>query len=336
MKKSITYIFIILLAASCHHDDLKVDVSNVVVPELTINRMEQDVFNMDTTHLLLSENKLKTKYGKFYNSYVLGILNNGGSHDTVKADLLKLFISDKDMRDAYNNCQKEYPDVNKLKEEFTQSFKYFKNYFPNRSIPKVITMMSGFNYSLVNQDSTLAIGLEMYLGTKNKFYDALGMPMYKKRCMNKENILPDALRGWMINEFPYMMDKNDFLSEIIYMGKIMYLTDALAPDVADTLKTQYTAKQTKYCVHNEFNMWSYFIAQKILYTTDQAQIMKFTTDGPFTTAFSKEAPPRVGYWIGRQIIKQYVKNNPDMSLQQLMDEKDAQKILTKAKYKPTK
>ena len=64
--------------------------------------------------------------------------------------------------------------------------------------------------------------------------------------------------------------------------------------------------------------------------------MKFTTDGPFTTAFSKEAPPRIGYWIGRQIIKQYVKNNPFVSLQQLMDEKDAQKILMKAKYKPSK
>jgi hypothetical protein len=219
MKKSIASIFIILLIISCHHDTLKVDVSDVVVPELTINRLEQDVFNMDTTHLLLSANKLKTKYGRFYNSYVMGILNNGGSHDTSKADLLKLFISDKDMRDAYSNCQKIYPDVNNLKEEFTQSFKYFKNYFPNRPIPKVITMMSGFNYSIVTQDSTLAIGLEMYLGSDNKFYPALGMPRYKSMFMNKENILPDALRAWMINEFPYMMNKNDFLSEVISMGK---------------------------------------------------------------------------------------------------------------------
>jgi uncharacterized protein YjaZ len=83
-------------------------------------------------------------------------------------------------------------------------------------------------------------------------------------------------------------------------------------------------------------MWSYFIAQKLLYTTDQAEVMKFTTDGPFTSAFSKEAPPRVGYWLGRQIVKQYMNKNPKVTLQQLMNETDAQVILTKAKYKPSK
>ena len=336
MKKSVVYIIMLLLFVGCSHDNLKVDVSDVVVPEMTVNRMEQDVFNMDTTHLDASVKLLKKKYGSFFNSYVAGILNNGGIHDSSKAMKIKQFISDKDMREAFSDCQKEFPSTDNLRDEFSQSFKYFKHYFPTKSLPRVVTMMSGFNYSVVNLDSTLGIGLEMYLGAKNKFYPMLGLPHYKIMFMNKENILPDAMRGWMLNEFPYMMNKNDFLSEIIYMGKIMYLTDALTPELPDTLKTQYTSKQTQYCTQNEFNMWSYFIAQKMLYTTDQAEIMKFTSDGPFTSAFSKEAPPRVGYWMGRQIIRQYIKNNPAVSLQQLMDEKDAQKILTKAKYKPSK
>ena len=64
--------------------------------------------------------------------------------------------------------------------------------------------------------------------------------------------------------------------------------------------------------------------------------MKYTADGPFTSALSKESAPRIGYWTGWQIIKQYMDHNPEVTVEQLMKETDAQKILTKAKYKPGK
>ena len=132
------------------------------------------------------------------------------------------------------------------------------------------------------------------------------------------------------------MNKNDFLSQIIYMGKILYLTDDLLPEVQDTLKIRYTAPQMEYCMENEFNIWSYFAAQKIIYTTNQAEIIKFTSEGPFTSALSKQSPPRIGYWVGWRIVRQYMKNNPKVSLEQLMKETDAQQILAKSKYKPRK
>ena len=337
MIKSLFYVSIFFLLFSCNTEPtMKVDVADVPVPQLTINRLEEDVFAIDTMHLKESVGKVHHKYGNFFNSYISGVLNTGGVTDSSAADMLKRFIRDRDMKDAYSNLKKEYPDVEFLKHDFTQCFKYYEHYFPKRKLPKVVTMMSGFNYSVVTLDSTIGIGLEMYMGTKNKFYDALGLPMYKKKYMNRENIMPDAVRGWLLNDFPYNMNKNDFLSEIIYLGKIMYASDALLPETPDTLKMQYSVKQTQYCTQNEFNVWSYFIAQKLLYTTDQAEIMKFTKDGPFTTAFSKAAPPRIGYWMGYRIVKKYMKSNPDITLQQLLDEKDAQKILTKAKYKPAK
>jgi hypothetical protein len=228
------------------------------------------------------------------------------------------------------------PGFNILEQEFQEVFKRHKYHFPEKNNPKVITMMSGFNQSFVYADSTLAIGLEMFLGEKSVFYQMLAMPRYKSQFMNKENILPDATRIWMLNEFPYNMEKSDLLSEMVYMGKIMYLTDAMLPNVYDTLKIQYTEKQLDYCIQNEFNIWSYFAAQKLLYTTDQAEIMKYTAEGPFTAAFSKESAPRIGYWIGWQIVRQYMKNNPEVTLQDLINETDSQLLLSKSKYKPKK
>ena len=64
--------------------------------------------------------------------------------------------------------------------------------------------------------------------------------------------------------------------------------------------------------------------------------MKYTAEGPFTAAFSKESAPRIGYWIGWQIVRQYMKNNPEVTLQDLINETDSQLLLSKSKYKPKK
>jgi hypothetical protein len=339
MKQTIVYFylfFIGLFLLSCGNNKYEVEVTDIVVPDITINRLEQDVFTMDTTNIATATKKLEAKYGNFYSSYITGILNNGGKRDSSYATRMKSFIRDRDMQQVYAACQKTFPSTDSLKEQFLETFKYYKHYFPNKKSPKVITMMSGFNYNVVLLDNTLAIGLEMYLGSTNEFYQMLALPRYRSSFMNKENILPDAVRSWMLTEYPYMMDKSDFLSQIIYMGKIMYLGDLLLPNVQDTLKVQYSQKQMDYCNQNEFNVWSYFAAQKMLYTTDQTEIMKFTSEGPFTSALSKEAPPRIGYWIGWQIVRQYMDHNPTVTVEQLMKENDAQQILSKAKYKPRK
>jgi len=338
MKNLVVYVFAVsaLFFSSCGGRHPDVDVSDVIISEVKINRLEQDIFNMDTTDIKTASEKLKNKYGHFYSSYISSIINDGGLRDSSYIMRMKQFIKDPDMHEAYQDCQKMYPNTDFLKKQLTGLFKHFNYYFPDRKLPKTITMMSGFNYSVVLMDSTLALGLEMYLGSDNKFYQMLTLPHYKTMFMNKENIVPDATRAWMIAEFPYNMNKSDFLNEITYMGKIMYLVDELLPDVHDSLKIQYSQKQLEYCSQNEFNVWSYFAAQKLLYSTDQSEIMKYTSEGPFTSAFSKESPPRIGYWIGWQIVKQYMKNNPEVSIDQLMKEGDAQNILRYAKYKPRK
>jgi uncharacterized protein YjaZ len=39
-------------------------------------------------------------------------------------------------------------------------------------------------------------------------------------------------------------------------------------------------------------------------------------------------------WVGWQIVKSYMKSNKEVTLSDLMNEIDAQKILSKSKYRP--
>jgi len=338
MKHLSVYLSVILFLtlASCGSDRLDVNTSNSSIQDITVLRLEQDIFKMDTNNIESASNQLRAKYGNFYITFISMILNNGGLRDSSYSFRMKSFIRDYYMHKAYEESQKKYPNTDAIKEKLLKSYQRFNYHFPKRAIPQAITMISGFNYSVVMADSTLAIGIETYLGSNSEFYTGLGIPKYKSMFMNEENIVPDAIRQWMLTAFPNNMNKQDFLSEIVYMGKIMYLTDALLPETPDSLKIQYSTTQLEYCHQNEFNIWSYFAAQKTLYTTDQAEIIKFTADGPFTSAISKEAPARIGHWIGWQLVRQYMKNNPELSLQDLMNEEDAQLLLAKSKYKPGK
>jgi uncharacterized protein YjaZ len=87
---------------------------------------------------------------------------------------------------------------------------------------------------------------------------------------------------------------------------------------------------------NEGHVWAAIIENRMLYSNDGRVVRVFTTDGPFTSEFSKESPPLLGSWIGWQIVRKYMERNTEVSLSQLLQETDSQKILSMSKYKPAK
>jgi hypothetical protein len=66
--------------------------------------------------------------------------------------------------------------------------------------------------------------------------------------------------------------------------------------------------------------------KKTLYSTDNMLMRKYLNDAPFTTPISQESPGRLGTWVGWQIIQSYMNKNKNVTLQQLMNETNYQKI----------
>lgn len=340
MKKAfkiISLIIVVMILTSCHNNPLKIDVSGIKVPDVKIDRLEKDMFSMPVDSINQYTPKLEKKYGKFYDQFVIDVINNGGIRDSTYNAGLRRFVTDKDMRAVYDTCEKEFPDMSFLANGLTDAFKHYKYYFPDANTPRVVTAMSGFNYALAYKDSTIAVSLEMYMGKKSPYYAMLRFPEYKVMHMSREYMLTDVIYGWLESTYKPNEDKNDMLAAMVHEGKIRYMLDALLPEVSDTTKIWYTGKQLTWCKENEFNMWAYLIQKKLIYTTDQTEIIKFTDDGPFTAAFNHDyCPARVGHWLGWQIVRSYMKNNRKVTLAQLMAETNADRILQKSGYKPSK
>ncbi|MBA2612683.1 MAG: hypothetical protein H0U95_11965 [Bacteroidetes bacterium] len=339
MYKRILFLpFLLLLISACKNNALDVDISGVEVKPLEVLRLENDIFALNAANFDEKTKTLNVKYGAYYEHYISGFLNpNGGTRDSLyKAKLLD-FTQDKDMKETYAYVRKLYPDatIEEINNELTNCVKRFKYHFPKRKLPtKLITCTTGYNYAVAYMDSALVLGLDMYLNDTAKFYQMLNTPKYQLRSMNQTYILPNLAKGWLLIEFDNDKPVNTLLYHTIFYGKLFYAINALLPNTNDSILIGYTSNQMKFVNKNEKNIWSYFAEKNRLYENSLKTVQELTTDGPFTGTINKECPPRIAMWVGWQIVRSYMKNNKDVTLQQLMDESDSQKILSKSKYRP--
>lgn len=326
-----TYFVFALLFVACNNNKWKIDVSNISL-ETDIVRFDREIFELNHDSLAMEVPRLKDEYGTYFKLYNHGVINIGVSDAFDYADKLLYFITDPYIGEAYKQIKKT--DFNIEFDKVKDGFKHYKYYFPKKQTPKVYTHVSGFNQSIVIDSGLVSISLDKYLGAESKFYAMLRTPMYLRSNMHKQKIPTDVLMAWVLTEFPYNEKNDNLANRMIYYGKIHTLLDAFLPNEADSLKWGYSQNKLNWCKENERQMWLYLIENKLLFSSNFKEIKRFTDDGPFTTPFSKESPSRTGRWLGYQIVNSYLKHNPQVSLQHLMEIQDHQLILNESKYKP--
>jgi hypothetical protein len=324
-----------LIFTGCRRSSFRADVSDVKL-ELKINRLEQDLFTINPNNLPDSINYLKGKYGNFL-KYFGYVINIGEITDSAFINGLVKFCTDKLNNEIYGSVISVFPDVSELEKSLNLAFRHYKHYFPEKPVPAISTCITGFNNSIIAGDSVLGIGLDRYLGSESRFYKQLMLYKYQTLRMNPENILPDCMYGWGSSEWDFKStgyNQENVLTEMIHEGKLLYFTRCMLPDLEEELLYGFTPAQLKFCRSNEGRMWQYLIENNMLFKTDQLTKKKLTGDAAFTTYFSTESPGRAAVWIGFRIVESYMLKNREVTLSDLMNEKDTQKILEKARYRP--
>jgi hypothetical protein len=184
----------------------------------------------------------------------------------------------------------------------------------------------------------LCIGLDFYMNKRFRdFYKSLDMPEYRINKMQRNYIVPNTIKSLAIGQYDYQTSKDKrFLAQMIVEGKIRYFMKALIPDIADTVVMGYTQAQLQWCEQNEVEIWTHFIEKNMLYEAEPGKFMRYLNDGPFTVGedVPKESSPAIGAWAGWQIVNHYMAENPNVTLKQLMDETDFEKMLKLSKYRP--
>lgn len=335
-----SFFFIALLLTACGRSK-KVDVSNIDV-NIKIERFDREFDAMRTIPMRKQVPYLENKYGVFYGDFITMILDedNVNIADTTYYKTVRDVLAGKPYNDLKHDVDAVYPNLDKEQDELTDAFRHVKYYFPKQGIPKVYAYFAGFHVQISVGTGYVGIGLDDFLGADSRFYPAITemYPRYLSHFFTPENITPRVMEGFAREEmFLEHDDDQSLLSKMIYNGKIMYFMDDMIPDVPDSIKIQYTKKQMDWATANEANIWGYFLDQKLLYETDYNKIKQFIDVAPFTTGLGDEtnkSAPRLGIYIGWQIVKKYMDKHPEITLAQLMANNDAEKILNDSKYHP--
>lgn len=330
MKPISLLLLLILILCGCgRRQNSDVDVSKINIEPVRIMRYDLDLFNTNNAGFKTEVKKLQPAYRLFLGDSL---------DDPSKLSTLKEYLDNPRNQDLIKAVRLKYPELSAVESGLTEAFKHFRYYFPKFSVPRVYAYISGgdYEYPVQYSDSVLLIGLDNYLGKDYKPYRADGVSLYRLERMDKEFIVP-ACVGLLANSmFPVETGGTSLLDAMVEAGKRLYIVDAMLPSTPDRIKIGYTPEQIDWITKNERQVWAAIIENRMLYSNDGRINRVFTADGPFTAEFSKESPPLLGPWIGWQIVKQYMQRNPDVSLEELLKEKDSQKILAGSKYKPGK
>ncbi len=256
--------------------------------------------------------------------------------DDQVTDFMYGFYSNPELRKFYDYTDSSFRDTAALRAGFVDLFSRVKENFPDFQPPTVYTVVTGFRFDkdIAISDSALVVSIDYFLGSKAPFrpnhYD------YFLKRYDKPYMLP--MIGLALSAKYNRTNESDktMLASMIYYGKAHYFLEKTMPALEDSLNIMYSGKELKSAQENLSTIWAHFVERKLLYETSHKALENYVGESPATNEISKEAPGRIGRWLGWLMVREYMSKHPMISLKQLMEQTDAQKIFKESGFRPEK
>ena len=332
IAKTLALVSLVFIMATCQEQKpaykSKLDVKTEPY-DLEFDRYEEVLFNLDTADFQAELMKIQDRYRVF----LRGDLNNP---DAVQ--YLKDFATDPFSIVLYQKVKTTFPDLKQVEDVVVDVFSHFHYYYPDIELPKkAFTCITGVHPDeppVQIIDDQLVISLDWYLNDE-EIYDQIGMPRYMSLRRNVSTLAKEVAEQLYMYYLYEWRKQGQIVGEMVFYGRCNFFVEAMCPEMPDSVLLGYSSDQWLWAVENEGQMWADIVGNRRLYEAGLDAYMMFFGDGPFTQAYSNDAPSRLGEFFGLNIIRSYVSNN-EISLQELMERKDLQNIFQDSGYKPKK
>lgn len=332
MNRILSILAICLMMASCQEKKpaykAKLDIKTEPY-DLEFDRYEAELFALDTADFQNELMKIQDRYRVFLS----GDLNN-----IEAVQYLKDFATDPFSIVLYQKAKAVFPDLRQVEPMVEDVLAHFHYYYPDIELPKkAFTCITGVHPDeppVQIIDNQLVISLDWYLDDE-EIYDQIGMPRYMQVRTSKATLAKDVAKELYMNYIYEWRKQGQVVDEMVFCGRLNFFVEAMCPEMPDSVLLGYSSDQWHWAVENEGQMWADVVGNRRLYDAGLDAYMMFFGDGPFTQAYSNDAPSRLGEFFGLNIIRSFVSNN-ETTLQKLMQRKDLQNIFQDSGYKPKK
>ncbi|WP_259404595.1 gliding motility lipoprotein GldB [Hymenobacter sp. HSC-4F20] len=303
--------------------ELSPEVAKVAAP-VKLERLEKSFFQIKSpaeAERFLQEHKLFARQFLQSRQYPAGVLGATLTRLATNSGLQKLGAQ----ADTTFRTEQLRPQLQLL-------FQHIRYYFPDFRVPPVNTFVSGLSQDLFVNDSLLVISTDFFVGPKAAYLP--NVPGYIQRRYTKEHVLPGVALAISSKYNQKQLTNQTMLGEMVQFGKALYFAEKVLPCTPDSLLMGYTSQEMAGVSFNEGKIWAHFIDKNLLYNTAPFTIQKYIGERPNIPEIDKTCPGRVGAWVGWQIVRKYMADHPNVTLKQLMAEKNAQRILNESRYRP--
>lgn len=337
MKKTNIFIFsvccLIFLLGSCSKGNrFEIDTTKNRV-EVKIHRFDKDLLSIDTANMKPGLDRLYSTYHDFLPVFTGTILDTAATDTLAVSHLFHQFLTDKTFKSVNKKALQTFSDVSDIEKQVSDAFTYIHYYFPAVKLPEIYFFVSGFNRAVMMSNTFIGVGTDFYLGSNFPAYKDFTYN-YMMYNMRRECVATDLVSATLFRMFVMNSSEYRLMDNMLFRGKIMYLLSVFMPNEKPEDIMGYTPEQWKWSKTNEKQIWGYIIDQKHLFSTDVQLIRKYMNDAPFTAPVSQDSPGRLGTWLGWQIVESYMKNNPKITLEDLMKVNNYQKMLEDSGYRP--
>ena len=333
MKK---YIYILLAMVLCgcgnKYQYIPKDIEPVAVE---IVRFDSALLAVRADSVKQDVMQLYADYEAFMPLYVEGVLRLPMEDTAYFSEQLANFLVDTTMGFAQTNAlaKERFANVDSLQEALNTGFSRLHYLYPEWEIPTVYLFVSGFNSTVIYYEDMLGVGVDMYLGSDYPYYNQVVYD-YQKTTMQKEYVVRDVMSMYLAYNIAYNSKYNRLLEQMIFRGKQLFLLSQLLPDAPAWQVIGYTEEQWAWCEHYERAIWNRIMEKRDLFKTESSVLSSYMNEGPFTAEVTQDSPGRLGLWVGWRIVDSYMLHNEEVSIHDLINEGDAQKILEQSFYKP--
>ena len=332
VSKNLLFVFLIstlILFYSCSNKDVCIpspDISEINI-SLDIDRLDKKLFKIRT------RTELKEILDKNFAFSEIFLGRSQYPFDSIFVNRFFELLHNPSIDTLWTETDSVFGDLQDIKVQFEDAFKRIKYYYPEFSPPKIQFVFTGLTHDMYVSDTLIIIGLDYYLGN-GASYRPVNIPDYILKRYRKENIVPNSLL--LLSEKYNKIDIRDktLLGEMVFYGKAFYFSKQMLPCIPDSIFLGYSPKEMKDIFGGQEIIWANFIENELLFDTNHHIKDKFIAERPKTFEIGENCPGRIGRWIGWEIVKDYIENNPDSNLPELMKNSNSRIIFEKSGFKP--
>lgn len=306
-------------------------------------RFDRELMAIDTNDIASGIARLDERFPEFTDVYFRNIipLRRGDFSPEEQLMMMKAFLTFPLIAEIDRETQARFTEaaLENHRADLEQALRYYKFFLPDAPRPDtLLTFTSQFEIATaLYGDGNLAAGLEFYLGPEFDYQSvdprATIFSTYLARTYTPAHLTSKLMRT-LIDDRVSTPRGGRMIDHLIYEGKKLYLLDRVLPETPDSIIYEVTAEQMNWLRTNEISIYAHLQKEKQLYSVDPTLIKKMTQPAPSSQGMPTDSPGQAVNYLGKKIVEAYVKANPRVTMTQLLEISDGQKILAGARYKP--